>query len=258
MAGAATPTSRRPRRYHLTACLARRSHHGRRLQFQEQDHARRSADHVDTINAALALLRRFLDWDRAWCAASTNSMRRSRTRRFGTIPRRRRMSCANAAVSTRRSRATRSIEKEMGDTVELIELAEMEGDEALVDDAVQSLAMLAARAEEDKIKALLAGEADSYDCYIEVFTPMPAAPKADWAEMLQRMYMRWAEKRGMKVELIEYQAGEQAASNRRRCWSWARMPMATSKAAFTASSAFRPTTARRAATPAFPASGSIR
>src|SRR3546814_5275553 len=80
----------------------------------------------------------------------------------------------------------------------------------MVDEAVASLGVLAARAEEDKIKALLAGEADGNVCYIEVHAGAGGTESQDWAEMLQRMYMRWAEKRGMKVELVEYQAGEQA------------------------------------------------
>src|SRR5690606_32113942 len=108
------------------------------------------------------------------------------------------------------STATRAIETECADTAVLIELAEMEGDEAMVDEAGASLAALAARAAEDKIKALLAGEADANDAYIEVHAGAGGTESQDWAEMLQRMYMRWAEKRGMKVELVEYQAGEQA------------------------------------------------
>src|SRR3546814_3659129 len=79
----------------------------------------------------------------------------------------------------------------------------MEGDEAMVDEAVASLGVLAARAEEDKIKALLAGEADGNDCYIEVHAGAGGTESQDWAEMLQRMYMRWAEKRGMKVEPVD-------------------------------------------------------
>src|SRR3546814_17559208 len=86
----------------------------------------------------------------------------------------------------------------------------MEGDEAMVDEAVASLGVLAARAEEDKIKALLAGEADGNDCYIEVHAGAGGTASQAWAEMLQRMYMRWAEKRGMKVGLVEYTAGEKA------------------------------------------------
>src|SRR3546814_1179472 len=66
----------------------------------------------------------------------------------------------------------------------------MEGDEAMVDEAVASLGVLAARAEEDKIKALLAGEADGNDCYIEVHAGAGGTESQDWAEVLQRMYMR--------------------------------------------------------------------
>src|SRR3546814_4571119 len=104
----------------------------------------------------------------------------------------------------------RAIEKDRDDTAELIELAEMEGDEALVDDAVAGLAALAARADQDKVKALLAGEADANDCYIEVHAGAGGTESQDWAEMLQRMYMRWAEQRGMKVELVEYQGGRKS------------------------------------------------
>jgi peptide chain release factor 2 len=163
-------------------------------------------DHIDKIGAALALLRRFLDWDRAvrrldelnakvedptlWDSPkAAQEVMRERQR-------------LDAAIT-----ATRAIETECADTAELIELAEMEGDEAMVDEAVASLATLAARAEEDKIRALLAGEADANDAYIEVHAGAGGTESQDWAEMLQRMYSRWAEKRGFKVELVEYQAG---------------------------------------------------
>jgi peptide chain release factor 2 len=92
----------------------------------------------------------------------------------------------------------------------MIELAEMEGDEALVDDAVASLAELADKAEKDKVTALLAGEADTNNTYIEVNAGAGGTESQDWAEMLQRMYTRWAERHGMKVELVDYHAGEQA------------------------------------------------
>ena len=166
-------------------------------------------DHIDTINAALALVRRFLDWDRALRRLDELNAKVEDPTLWDN---------PKAAQEVMRERrrldeaigATRAIETEMADTAELIELAEAEGDDALVDDAVASLAALAARAEEDKVRALLAGEADGYDCYIEVHAGAGGTESQDWAEMLQRMYMRWAEKRGMKVELIEYQAGEQA------------------------------------------------
>jgi peptide chain release factor 2 len=106
--------------------------------------------------------------------------------------------------------ATRAIEKELADTIELMEMAEAEGDEGLVDDAVKALADLAERSEKDKVAALLAGEADANDTYIEVNAGAGGTESQDWAEMLQRMYTRWAERRGYKVELVDYHAGEQA------------------------------------------------
>jgi len=106
--------------------------------------------------------------------------------------------------------ATKAIQKELDETVELMELAEAEGDSALVDDAVASLSALADRADHDKITALLSGEADANDTYLEINAGAGGTESQDWAEMLQRMYMRWAERHGYKVELIDYHAGEQA------------------------------------------------
>src|SRR5690606_31207744 len=106
--------------------------------------------------------------------------------------------------------ATRAIEKDLAETRELMEMAEAEGDEALVDDAVAALAALAERAEADKVKALLSGEADANDTYVEINAGAGGTESQDWAEMLQRMYTRWAERRGYKVELIDHHAGEQA------------------------------------------------
>ena len=106
--------------------------------------------------------------------------------------------------------ATKKIESELLGTVELIELAEMEGDEALVDEGVKALAELEAKAEHDKVEALLSGEADGLNAFIEINSGAGGTESQDWAEMLQRMYMRWGERRGFKVELIDYNAGEQA------------------------------------------------
>jgi peptide chain release factor 2 len=106
--------------------------------------------------------------------------------------------------------ATRKIESDLAGTVELIELAEAEGDEALADEGVAALAELAEKAEHDKVEALLSGEADSLNSFIEINSGAGGTESQDWAEMLQRMYMRWGERRGFKVELIDYNAGEQA------------------------------------------------
>ena len=106
--------------------------------------------------------------------------------------------------------ATRALQDELTNTVELIELAEMEGDTALEDEGVIALADLAIRAERDKVEALLSGEADNLNAFIEINAGAGGTESQDWAEMLHRMYMRWGERRGFKVELIDYHAGEQA------------------------------------------------
>ena len=166
-------------------------------------------DHIDRIKAAMALVRRFLDWERALRRLDELNNRVEDPSLWDdpraaqeVMRERRRLDEAIGAV--------RAIEQEMADTADLIELAEMEGDEAMVDEAVAGLAALAERADEDKIKALLAGEADGNDCYIEIHAGAGGTESQDWAEMLLRMYQRWAEKRRMKVEMVEYQAGDQA------------------------------------------------
>ncbi|MEQ1549033.1 MAG: peptide chain release factor 2 [Chakrabartia sp.] len=166
-------------------------------------------DHVNQINQALSLVRRFLDWDRALkrldelnAKVEDQALWNNPKAAQEVMRERRRLDEAIAA--------TRAIESECADTVELMEMAEEEGDTALVDDAVQSLSVLAERAERDKISALLAGEADANDTYVEVNAGAGGTESQDWAEMLSRMYTRWAERRGFKVELIDYHAGEQA------------------------------------------------
>jgi len=164
---------------------------------------------IDQIHAAAALLRRFLDWDRASKRLQELNSKVEDPSLWDD---------PKAAQDLMRERqrleqaigATRAIERELADTVELIELAESEGDGALVDDAIRSLAELAERAERDKVAALLAGEADANNAYIEINAGAGGTESQDWAEMLQRMYTRWAERHGSRVELIDHHSGEQA------------------------------------------------
>lgn len=106
--------------------------------------------------------------------------------------------------------ASRAIERELSDTSELIGMAEEEGDEEMASEGVAALKALASRAERDKVAALLSGEADDNDTYVEINSGAGGTESQDWAQMLQRMYQRWAEARGYKVELIDYNSGEQA------------------------------------------------
>jgi peptide chain release factor 2 len=165
--------------------------------------------HIDQINAATALLRRFLDWDKANRRLQELNAKVEDPALWDD---------PKAAQEVMRERrrleeaigATQKIESELKDTVELIEMAEMEGDSGLVDDGVTALGELAERAERDKVAALLAGEADSNNSYIEINAGAGGTESNDWAGMLQRMYSRWAERHRMKVELVDFHAGEQA------------------------------------------------
>ena len=103
-----------------------------------------------------------------------------------------------------------SIEQDLKDTIDLIELGEMEADEEIVADAEQSLQMLARKAAEKELEALLNGEADANDSYLEVHSGAGGTESCDWASMLARMYVRWAEKRGYKVEMQSETLGDEA------------------------------------------------
>ncbi|MFL6751067.1 MAG: peptide chain release factor 2 [Sphingomicrobium sp.] len=165
--------------------------------------------HIDQVNAATALLRRFLDWDRAHRRLEELNAKVEDPALW---------SDPKAAQEVMRERrrleeaigATRKLESELKDTVELIEMAELEGDDGLVDDGVRALGELADRAEKDKVAALLAGEADANNSYVEINAGAGGTESQDWASMLQRMYSRWGERHGMKVELVDFHAGEQA------------------------------------------------
>jgi peptide chain release factor 2 len=104
----------------------------------------------------------------------------------------------------------KALERDRADTLELIELGEAEGDEAVVKDAIAHLAELAEEAKRREIESLLSGEADGRDAFIEINAGSGGTEAQDWAQMLARMYMRWAEQRNFKVEILDQSEGEQA------------------------------------------------
>ncbi len=106
--------------------------------------------------------------------------------------------------------AVSEISDELADLCELIELAEAEGDEASLEEVEPMLRTLADRAARSETEALLSGEADPNDCFIEVHPGAGGTESNDWASMLLRMYLRWAQKNDFKVTVIDEQAGEEA------------------------------------------------
>ncbi len=106
--------------------------------------------------------------------------------------------------------AVRALENELHDSTGMIEMAEAEGDAALVTDAEKQVTALAARAEKQRLGSMLSGEADGNDAYVEIHAGAGGTESQDWASMLFRMYMRWAESHGYKLQLIEESEGEGA------------------------------------------------
>jgi len=102
------------------------------------------------------------------------------------------------------------IEGELEDLAGLAELAAEEDDEASLDETQELMAALRERAGKAEIDALLAGEADGNNCYVEIHPGAGGTESNDWASMLLRMYVRWAEQHDYKVDVIEQQAGEEA------------------------------------------------
>ncbi len=106
--------------------------------------------------------------------------------------------------------AVGAIQSELDDLLGLAEMAEEEGDAASLDEAQAMITDLHARAQKAEIEALLSGEADANDCFVEIHPGAGGTESNDWASMLLRMYTRWAQQTGYKVDVIEEQPGEEA------------------------------------------------
>ena len=125
----------------------------------------------------------------------------------------------------------RRIERELEDALGLIELAEAEGDQAMLAEARERRSpRCATRSKQRELESLLSGEADANDAYLEVHAGAGGTEAQDWAEMLLRMYTRWAEQHGYKVEWLEESPGEERRHQiGDACGSSARTPMAGSR-----------------------------
>ncbi|MCV0383509.1 MAG: peptide chain release factor 2 [Erythrobacter sp.] len=165
--------------------------------------------HIDRIDAALALVRQSLDWDRALRRLEELDARVQDPKLWDDPKQAQAITQEQkrleSAITT-----VREIESEKNDAIEFVEMGEAEGDSDVADEGLATLERLAARADADKVQALLSGEADSNDTYLEIHAGAGGTESQDWAEMLLRMYARWAERRGFKVDTVEYQAGDQA------------------------------------------------
>lgn len=106
--------------------------------------------------------------------------------------------------------AIKKLSQELEDAHTLIELGEMEGDEATIQEGEAGVRAVEKEAARRQIETLLSGEADGFDTYLEVHSGAGGTESQDWANMLQRMYGRWAERRKYKVEIVEWSDGDEA------------------------------------------------
>ena len=106
--------------------------------------------------------------------------------------------------------AVRNMETNLNDNAELIEMGEAEGDEGIVAEAEKALEAMKVDIEKRQLESMLSGEADGNDAFLEVNSGAGGTEAQDWAEMILRMYLRWAEKRGFKASILDRSDGEEA------------------------------------------------
>jgi len=106
--------------------------------------------------------------------------------------------------------AVAKLDRDLEDAITLVELGEGENDAATEQEGLAALRVLKAEGEKRQLEALLSGEADANDTYIEVHSGAGGTESCDWARMLLRMYVRWGERRGFNVEVIEETSGDEA------------------------------------------------
>ncbi|MBO0344576.1 peptide chain release factor 2 [Roseibium limicola] len=164
---------------------------------------------VDEIKQAISLLRRHLDWDQALvrldelnAASEDPELWNDPTKAQKMMRERQQLDDGVSGV--------RALEQDLSDNIELIEMGEMESDQSVITDAEEALKGLKIKVHQLQLNSLLSGEADANDTYLEINSGAGGTESQDWASMMLRMYRRWAEKRGFKVDLLEYHDGEEA------------------------------------------------
>jgi peptide chain release factor 2 len=166
-------------------------------------------DMVEAVERSLVILKQRMGWDTAGHRLEElNAMTEDQAlwndpARAQKLMRDRQM--LNDAVE-----GARGIERDLRDNLELIEMGEAEGDAGVVAEAEAALAALKSRAAQKELEALLNGEADGNDTFLEINAGAGGTESCDWAEMLARMYVRWAEAHGYQVEMLSETPGDEA------------------------------------------------
>lgn len=164
---------------------------------------------VEAIEKSLELLRQRMDWDTAKHRLEEFDARVEDPNLWGDPAKAQKLMRDRQALVDA-IKTYEDIKQNLSDNVEMIDLGEMEDEAEVVTDAEQAILKLAKLAAQKELEALLNGEADSNDTFLEINSGAGGTESCDWASMLARMYLRWADKRGYKVELQSETAGEEA------------------------------------------------
>ena len=163
---------------------------------------------VEAIRKSLSILKQRLGWDTALHRLEEfNAMTEDQS--LWDDPARAQKLMRERQALMDAVEGARAIERDLDDNIELIAMGEAEGDASVVADAEAGLKALEARAAGKELEALLSGEADGNDTFLEINAGAGGTESCDWAEMLSRMYLRWAESRGYQVELQSETPGDE-------------------------------------------------
>ncbi|RFC65555.1 MULTISPECIES: peptide chain release factor 2 [Mesorhizobium] len=164
---------------------------------------------IDEIKQGVTLLRRHFDWDQAVKRLEYLNARSEEADLWNNPQEAQKLMRERQTLDDGIG-AVKRLQQSLSDNMELIELGEMEGDQSIVTDAEASIKSMAGEVRERQIETMLSGEADGNDTYLEIHAGAGGTESQDWANMLLRMYTRWAERRGFKVEVLEMHDGEEA------------------------------------------------
>ncbi len=164
---------------------------------------------VDEIKQAISLLRRHLDWEKAQTRLTFLNEKAEDPELWNEPQEAQKLMRERQHLETSIS-SINNLETEMNDCMEFIEMGEEEGDDEVVSEAEATLRKLHKTLGKRQTETLLSGETDANDTYLEVHSGAGGTESQDWAAMLLRMYTRWAEQQGYKVEILSSSAGDEA------------------------------------------------
>ena len=164
---------------------------------------------ANEIKQSLELLKRHLDWDNALRRLDELNARSEDPNLWNDAAEAQKVMKERTHLE-QSTGGVRAMERDIADSLELIEMGEAEGDATIVADAEANLRAAQDRARKMELESLLSGDADGNDCYLEVHAGAGGTEAQDWAEIMLRMYTRWAEQHGYKVTWLEENGGEEA------------------------------------------------